>query len=301
MNPLLIIDTNYMCQRNFHAMGYMNEEEPGLPAIYGVLRDIVSLQSEFATVRMAFAFDAPSAKKHRYEILPGYKSSRRERYAEESQSEKDKRRNLRDWIKKLAREILPAIGFNNIFYHKMLEADDIIASIAGNVPDDDEAYIIASDQDLWQCIRHNVHCHNPTTHKTYTEEAFVEQWGIKPDQWAKVKAYAGCSTDDVPGLPGVGEKTVVKWLLGNLGAHTKAHQKITSDAARALYMKNMDIVQLPYAGTPIYDIVPDEVTEDKWNAIADELGMGSLLGNPPKGARKSRGRSAKKRKKGFGI
>jgi len=287
LEPILLIDTNYLCHRAFHTTGDMAYEDIGTGAIFGVLRDIVTLQENFKTRRCVFAFDL--GRSHRHKLLPTYKNSRRIRHAEESGEEQEARRDFNGQVKKLRRQYLPAAGFRNVFSAFGYEGDDIIAALAAALPNEQEAIIIASDKDLWQCLRPNVWCWNPITQQAYTLESFRAMWGLEPHQWADVKAYAGCRTDDVPGINGVGDVTAAKWLRGDLKEHTKAFGLLSTGAG--VHKANLPLVRLPFPGVPEFEIKIDEVTEDKWQALADSLGMQSIRSEAPRVApRKSKGR-----------
>jgi len=291
--PLLLLDTPYLCHRAFHAMGDLSFGSEGTAAIFGVLRDIVLLQEEFKPGRCVFAFDR--GRPHRLKLPPTYKSTRRKRYAEESEEEQAARKDFRRQIQKLCTQYLPAAGFQNAISARGFEADDLIAAVAAALSPNEEAIIVSSDKDLWQCIRPNIWCWNPQKRQAYTIAMFRAEWGIEPEQWAEVKAYAGCATDDVPGVEGVGEKTAAKYIRGDLGEKTKAHAKLARAEIQCAW--NMRIVQLPYPNTPTFELQSDEVTEETWQALADELGMHSLRSTVPRTVtRKSRGR---KRAKGF--
>jgi DNA polymerase-1 len=285
--PILLIDTNYLCHRAFHAVGGLSYKDIGTGAIFGVLRDIVSLQDSFATKRCVFAFDLGLSYRHK--LLPTYKRSRRIRHAEETEEEQETRRDFNGQVKRLRREYLPAAGFNNVFAARGFEADDIIASIAAALPSNEEGIIISNDHDLWQCLRPNIFCWDPQRQRAYSIGNFRGEWGLEPHQWADVKAYAGCGTDDVPGIRGVGEKTAAKWLRGELPEHTQAYAKLV--AGVATHKTNLPLVRLPFPGTPEFEIKPDNVTEDKWWALADRLGMQSIKSAVPRtSSRRSKGR-----------
>lgn len=296
MKPLLIIDTNYLCHRAFHAMGKLEYGEVGTGAVFGVLRDIVILQDLFKTDRCVFAFDC-GYPTHRHKLLPTYKSSRQARHEAAPEAEQEARIGFNKQVIKLRKDYLPMAGFRNVFMVPGFEADDIVASVAAGVASSDEGIIVATDQDLWQCMRPNVWCWNPHKKEGYTYHKFLKEWGVIPRKWPDIKALAGCSTDDVPGVKGVGEKTAAKWLRGELSPTTKAFESLR--AARQLYNQNIRLVRLPYNNCPKFEIQPDEVTEEKWQALADRLGMQSIRDNVPYGTpRKSKGR---KREKGFGF
>jgi 5'-3' exonuclease len=244
-----------------------------------------------------FAFD--TGRPRRCKLLPSYKSARAAKYAEESEEEQAARRDFHRQVQLLRTTYLPATGFRNVFAAHGFEADDIIAALAAGVPPEREAVIVSSDKDLWQCLRPNVYTWNAHTRRAYTYELFRAEWGLEPSAWANVKALAGCNTDNVPGVPGVGEKTAARHLRGELGATTKAAAKIA--VSGDLHTRNLAVVRLPYPNTPIFDMVPDEVTEAKWQALADMLGMNSIRATVPRAAKKqSRGRKRGERS-GFGL
>lgn len=299
-NPLIVVDTNYLAHRAFHAMGELRHEDILTGPIFGVFQDIVQLQQTLGTGPMAFAFDY-GGKGHRGAVYPEYKLGRRERHAAEDDTAKDIRREFNREVKRMRTRYLPAAGFRNTFAEKGFEGDDIIASIVTRW--EGEAVIVGSDEDLWQLLRPGVTMYNPTTRKVMTDVLFTRQWGIQPAEWPSVKAWAGCSSDDVHGVPGVGPKTAVKYLTGTLPRHHKTYAAMTATGGLATYNRNIKIVRLPYPGTPEYTIQPDEVTEERWKEVANMLGMKSMLGRLPAGAaRKKRGRKrGQGQGKGFGL
>ena len=297
MEPLLLIDANYIAHRAWHAIKDLAFNDRGTGAIFGVLRDIVSLQDTFKTTRCVFAFDL--GRSRRAGTLPTYKTSRYAHHVDDTEEEKAARSDFREQIKHLRERHLPDAGFRNVFAAEGFEADDIIAQFAKTLSREDEAIIISSDQDLWQCLRPNVWVWNLHTNKPYTIKHFRLQWGLEPRQWAEVKAFAGCSTDDIPGIPGIGEITAAKYLRGGeLGERTKAYTTLQTQGPLVLY-RNYPLVKLPFEGTPSFEIQQDEVTEEKWQTLADDLGMPSVRDTVPRsaGERKSKGR----RRNDFGF
>lgn len=297
--PILLIDTNYLCYRAWHSLGELTYAGAGTGAVFGVLRDIVSLQDSFTTGRCVFAFDHGDPT-HRQNLLPTYKTSRRARHAAESDEDKEARKDFQRQVRYLRTRYLPDVGFRNVFAAEGFEADDVIASVCASVPQDEEIVIIGTDHDLWQCLRENIWCWNPHKKLGYDINAFRKEWGLEPERWPDVKALAGCNVDDVPGVRGVGELTAARWLRGDLGSHTAAGRKLA--AATAIYNRNIRLVKLPFPGTPVFEIRPDDVTEEKWQVLANELGMRSIRSTVPRAAaRKSKGRRRDKRQTGFGL
>jgi len=90
------------------------------------------------------------------------------------------------------------------------------------------------------------------------EEKFKEKWyGLQPKQWATVKAVAGCNSDNVKGIPGIGEKTAAQFLTGNLARHLAKFDKIAT-APKADIDFRLRLVKLPFEGTNEFDLVEGE-------------------------------------------
>jgi len=119
---------------------------------------------------------------------------------------------------------------------------------------------------------------NPQKKQAITAESFGREWGIDPTMWADVKAIAGCSTDNVQGVKGVGEKTAVKFLTGGLGPDTKAFDRITSIDGNDVWERNLHLTRLPFKGTKRFKLVDDCLTQEKWNELMERLGMKTLVG-----------------------
>ncbi len=299
MPPLLILDTNYLCHRAFHALGHLTFEDLTTGCIFGVLRDILHLQELFATDHIVFTFDHPGHNLRR-DLLPGYKSTRYKRHEDEDDETRRVRIGFYEQVDLLRTKYLHDIGFRNVFSEEGFEADDIIASITKALHKDREAIIVSSDQDLWQLVGKNVWCHNPQTNRSVTNESFRAKWGIRPKQWAAVKALAGCSTDDIPGIRGVGELTAAKFLAGNLPRTYQAYRNIMQN--NDTFDRNLELVLLPLKGTPTFELKKDCVTQGKWDALSCDLNMPSLQGRLARGPKKSKGRKRGNRKEeGFGL
>lgn len=300
--PWLLLDCPYLAHRAYHALGDVLSfrEEPTV-VIYGIMRDISILMEEFLTDRVVFAFDFGYGK--RQELLPTYKCSREKAHENDSEEEQQSRRAFRHQIRRLRELYLPKLGFRNVFSQEGYEADDVIASIVKRtLKEDDEAIIVGTDQDLWQLINPNVSCYNPKTRRIIDVDAFVKQWGIEPALWANVKALAGCTTDDVPGLRGVGEITAVKWFRGSLKPDSVIYRRINTEGME-VHNRNIKLVRLPFEGTERFALAKDEVTPERWQAVADKLGIQSLrdaIPGLPKGV-KPRGEIKHRNAVGFGF
>jgi 5'-3' exonuclease len=242
--------------------------------IYGFLKSISALKNEFQTDRIAFCFEGRGSK--RKEVYPQYKARRGlDRKTEE---EKKARTDLCRQIDLLRDKHLPRIGFRNVFHFDGYESDDIMAALAR---EHENVVIVTSDLDLLQCISPTTIVYCPFKKKYLTNEWFIKTYNISPKQWAQVKAIAGCSTDGVPGIYGVGEKTAIKFIRDELDPESKTYGDVMCGAGRSIIRRNRKLVELPFEGCPVPEIREDRLTQEGWNEVCDSLGMKSLHGRVP--------------------
>lgn len=263
---ILLIDMHGLCHRAFHTTGRMQYDSELTGVAFGVLRDLENLTEIFDPDITLLAFDWGCAA--RLAICPNYKRSRRNR--EMTEEEIDQRENLMIQITKLRNEYLPAMGYNNVVRVRGYEADDVIACAVEKLQSGDEAVIVSGDQDLWQCVRHNVIWRSPSG-KVVTSRSFFGEWGIDPSQWAFVKAIAGCKSDDVEGVRGIGEKSAAAWFAGTLKPGSKKYESISENLHVLNY--NLPLVKLPFEGFDMPDLVEDDVTEEKRIRVKNKLGI----------------------------
>lgn len=284
----LVIDSNYLAHRAYHAMKGLSHEGDSTGMLFGFLRDVRQLDDQFRPSRTFFCFDR--GRGARREVYPGYKADRDQRYEDATPEEQDGIKEFRGQVRKLARYYLPTIGYRNIISQPGYEADDHIAAVVDvrKAP----VVIVSADQDLWQLLAADVTQYNPQTGRVATVDTLQAEYGLLPSQWVMVKAIAGCKSDNVPGVAGVGEKTAAKWILGKLNPTTKTCQNI--DAAVGMIARNMQLVSLPFGGTEVPRVLEDHVTRDGWRQVLKELGIRSLdVADPaakPKGIRDPKGR-----------
>ena len=284
----LILDCNFLCHRTKHAIGGLSHDNKPTNIIYGFLRTVIALQELFHTKYIVFCWDSKSSK--RKELFLDYKKKRNQKYKELTEKEFCLEKAFRVQMKKLRKIYLKQIGFRNVFCQKGYEADDLMASIAYNLPKDDEAIIITSDRDLLQCIRYNISFYDPRKNKVMTLQKFKKKYGIIPIQWILMKCLVGCTTDEVPGLPRIGETTALKYIRGELKDESKAMSVITN-GAKKIYMQNYPLVCLPFNDTKIFKLKKDKLSVKGWQEVIEQLGMKSFSKEIPtiiKGRRNKR-------------
>ena len=279
-NKWLILDCNFLCHRLKHAMGGLSFEGGPTGIIYGFLKSIPMYQEMFDTPHIIFCWDSKSSK--RSKIFPKYKANRLIRKREMSDEEIDFENDFRYQMKMLRLKYLPMIGFQNIFCQKGYEADDLIASLCLSISEKSNIVIITSDQDLYQCLATNIFIYDPNKRKRMTLQGLYKQYGVRPHEWKMMKAIAGCSTDNVPGVKGIGEKTALKYLIEGLSDTTKAFQRINSEQGWKIYKRNLKLVSLPFR------LKKDNLSANGWKQVIRKLGLKSIRDKVPMGIRRKR-------------
>ncbi len=210
--PIILVDGSSYLFRAYHALPPLtNSKGQATGAVFGVANMLKKLLAEYPTHHVAVVFDTKS-KNFRHEIYPDYKANRPEMPPE-----------LASQIKPL-HELIEAMGIPLIAIEG-IEADDVIGTLAKKATDSHHQVVISTgDKDFAQLVCEKITLIN-TMSNTHLDEAGVfEKFGVYPQQIIDYLALMGDTVDNVPGVPGVGPKTAVKWLLeyqtlDNLIAH----------------------------------------------------------------------------------
>lgn len=202
-NKLLLIDGNSLTYRAFFALPPMTDAQGrNTNAAYGFTMMLLKLLEEEQPTHMLVAFDA-SSETFRHDVYQEYKGSR-----EKTPSE------LREQFP-IVRDICEALGIQMMELHRY-EADDLIGTLARTLPTD-RTRIVTGDKDLLQLVTDKVEVlitkRGITDVQCMTEELFAETYGgLKPIQMIDLKGLMGDKSDNIPGIPGIGEKTAVKLI-----------------------------------------------------------------------------------------
>lgn len=273
----LLLDCDNLC----HAVHHSPAGKLDNGVIYGFLRSVRALLRDFSPSQPVFCFDSKSSL--RINSFPEYKITRR--IAKEKELSEEETETLISFYQQrsaLRKLHLPALGYNNVFQQKGYEADDLLAAIVEQIPKTEDIILVSSDKDLYQCLSKRVMMWKPIPKKIYGEGDFRRDYqDLDPCQWPSVKAIAGCGTDDVPGVEGVGDILAAKFLRDKLKDTVKVKQKILNWIDSGNYHKSLELVKLPYPGLPQFDLQEDEVTDKKWRQLAEQLGMRALFGKMP--------------------
>ena len=201
-NPLILIDGSSYLYRAFHAYpGTMSNGEIPTNAVYGVVNMLRSMMRQFSSERIAVIFDA-KGKTFRDEIYPEYKAHR--------PSMPD---DLRCQIEPL-HNVIRAMGLPLISIPGV-EADDVIGTLASQASKAGIPVLISTgDKDMAQLVDDNVTLINTMTNVVMDREGVVEKFGIPPELIIDYLALMGDKVDNIPGVPGVGDKTATALLQG---------------------------------------------------------------------------------------
>jgi len=249
---MLIIDLHYLAWRAHYVTSNLTN---GI--IFGTLAQITGLIDKFKDPFIVITADNKTNK--RKDLYPEYKNNRGKE--EESPQVIEEAYNQ---INKLKEYILPKIGFQ-VYEEPGFEADDVIASIVMNQKENIRLPIVVTgDEDLLQLLDY-CRIYFPKKEEIITAEKFESLYNIKPTDWIKVKQLGGCQSDNVEGIKGIGEKTVIQWLHNELKISSVKWQKINSfiDTEQAELM--LRLVKLPFEGCPI--IKPEKPCYNKQGLI----------------------------------
>ena len=204
---LMLLDGNSLAFRAFFALPAENfKTKSGLTtnAVYGFTAMLINLLRDEAPTHVAAAFDV-SRETFRSERYPEYKATR--------SATPDEFRGQID----ITKEVLNAMGIT-VLAEPGFEADDIIATLATQA--DEAGYrvlVVTGDRDALQLVNTDVTVLYPikgvSTLTRYPPDAVVEKYGLTPEQYPDFAALRGDPSDNLPGIPGVGEKTAAKWIV----------------------------------------------------------------------------------------
>ncbi|MFC5079255.1 DNA polymerase I [Vibrio thalassae] len=238
-NPLILIDGSSYLYRAFHAYPEtMSNGEIPTNAVYGVVNMLRSMMRQFASERIAVVFDA-KGKTFRDDMYPEYKANR-----------PPMPDDLRCQIEPL-HNVIRAMGLPLICVPGV-EADDVIGTLAHQASLAGMPVLISTgDKDMAQLVDDNVTLINTMTNVVMDREGVVEKFGIPPELIIDYLALMGDKVDNIPGVPGVGDKTATALLQGIGGI-------------KDLYERLDDIAPLGFRGSKT---MVKKLTEHKDNAM----------------------------------
>lgn len=262
---ILVIDGNSILNRAFYGIRLLTTKDGRFTnGIYGFMNIFLKLIDETKPEAVAVAFDL-HAPTFRHNMYDGYKAGRKGMPPELASQ------------MPVLKELLTALGYK-ILEKEGFEADDILGTVADLCGQDDMCYLATGDRDSFQLVRENVTVLLPRTKMgttvtdRYTPEKIMEEYGVTPIQMIDIKALQGDSSDNIPGVPGVGQKTAGE-LIKSFGSIQYIYDNLDSlpikDNLRAKLQNGKESAFLSYTLGKIVKDVPIGTLKDLTPTTAD--------------------------------
>ncbi len=233
-----LIDGSGYIFRAYYALPPLSRKSDGLPTgavsgfcsmLFKLLEDSRADDSKEKPTHFAVIFDS-ARKNFRNEIYKDYKANR-------SEAPEDLAPQF-EYIRKSVKAFnLPSIELLNY------EADDLIATYANQILKlGAKVTVISSDKDLMQLVSKNVRLYDPMKNKVIGEKEVMDKFGVKPNQVIDVQSLAGDSSDNIPGVPGIGVKTAAELInkYKNLDNLLNKASEIKQNKRRETLLENKD-------------------------------------------------------------
>ena len=262
---LMLLDGNSLAYRAFYALPAENFRTQGgltTNAVYGFTAMLINLLRDEKPTHVAAAFDV-SRQTFRVDKYPEYKAGR--------SSTPDEFRGQID----ITKEVLVALGIT-VLAEAGFEADDIIATLA--TQGEGEGYrvlVVTGDRDALQLVSEDVTVLYPRKGVSeltrFTPDAVQEKYGLTPQQYPDFAALRGDPSDNLPGIPGVGEKTATKWIAeyGSLQALVDNVDQVKGKVGDALRANLSHVVLNRELTDLVRDVplphTPDTLRVQPWN------------------------------------
>ena len=233
-----LIDGSGYIFRAYYALPPLTRKSDGLPTgavngfcsmLFKLLEDSKSNENKQKPTHFAVIFDS-ARKTFRNEIYTDYKANR-------SEAPDDLAPQFEFIRKSVLAFNLPSVDLVNY------EADDLIATYVDQIlKKGAKVTIVSSDKDLMQLFKKDVRIFDPMKNKFITEEDVQNKFGVDPSKVIDVQALAGDSSDNVPGVPGIGVKTAAELInkYGNLETLLKSANEIKQNKRRETLIENKD-------------------------------------------------------------
>ena len=286
MERLLILDSNSLLNRAFYAIPPLtNSEGIHTNAVYGFTNMLFKMKEEIKPDYIVAAFDRKGPT-FRHKEFEEYKAGRKKMPPELAEQFP------------LIKEVLNLLAIN-IYEIDGFEADDIIGTLAKFAESNGiEVFIVTGDRDALQLASDNINVvitkKGVTETAVYNREAFEAEFGVTPTQYIDVKGLMGDKSDNIPGVPGVGEKTAFKLIstygsmegvLSNINeiSGKKLKENLETYSEQAIFSKKLATIMTE---VPIEFDLEDIKSQENYNReelkkLFFKLQMKSLLAKLP--------------------
>jgi len=211
-DSVLLVDGMNLFIRVFSAIPTTNEDGIHVGGIVGFLRSLAYSINMIRPTRTIVVFDGKGGSNRRRKIFPQYKMGRKMSYrlnrAHDFLTREEEQKMMIRQLNRVVEylECLP-ITILNI---ENCEADDVIGYLSKHIYNDSKTTILSTDKDFLQLVDDNTRVFSPTKKKMYDENKVFEEYGIHPKNFLLFRMFDGDKSDGIPGVNGIGKKTLVK-------------------------------------------------------------------------------------------
>jgi len=263
-DAVFLVDANYIAYRGLYGLFQTTVTEIESAMFYGFMKTLVSIgkgvkvgKERVKSTNMILCWDS----KHSYRkmLYPAYKrkpsnlSDHQEKILEAIRISFPR---LREWMNRIN---IPS------YIYAGYEADDVIAAFTKQFGA--KFIVITRDEDLYQLLNRRVAIYKMVKKekKLYTLGTFKDSYNITPNMWARVKAVGGCTSDNIPGVSGIGEKTAIKYVAsGQYETSTRQYRKIKGAQKEINLFERL--TRLPFDNKR-FDTLSIEKKEPDWDAF----------------------------------
>lgn len=280
MSKLLLVDGSALLHRAYHAYPPLKSKTGEIVgAVYGVTSILISALQEVQPTHVMVAWDLPKPT-FRHKKYVGYKAQRPKADSE-----------MVEQIP-MVKEVIETMGIVQLA-EEGFEADDIIGTLSKLANDDNDVVILTGDQDTMQLVSDHVRVLTPAKGANppvlYGPEEVINKYGVKPDQIVDYKALLGDTSDNIPGVAGIGPKGASTLLnqfgtLENIYArvseieNVSVREKLVAGSDSAVLSKELSaiVTDMPIALT-MDEMEYHDFKTDAVKNIFEELGFKSLV------------------------
>lgn len=246
---LLVIDGNSIVNRAFYGIKLLTTKDGQFTnGIYGFMNILIRLRQECDPDRVAVAFDV-HAPTFRHKMYDGYKAGRK--------GMPDELRSQMPILK----ELLNLLGYT-IIEKEGFEADDILGTLSAQCKGDDKCFVATGDRDSLQLVSDNTSVLLAATKMgkavtvVYDKAKIMEDYGVEPEGMIEIKALMGDSSDNIPGVAGIGQKTAGDLIsrfgsidyiyehIDEIDIKKGVHDKLVADRDNAFLSRTLGTINL---------------------------------------------------------
>ena len=254
---VLAVDYCNLLFGSYYGEKLINSHDENVNAVKGFFFKLKMLKDMFDPDKIVFANDLSRSRTFRRKLYKPYKAQRKEHDP--------------DIMKQMeyASRLAALIGYP-FLNHELYEADDILGMISKfNTERDVYTIIVSSDRDLYQLINDYTFIFSPKSKELIDKAYIFNKYQMTPEQWVELKILQGDRSDNIPGIPGIGEVTALK-LMQQFGSidGIYSHMGYHKPKIRDMLQKGESIIPLTRElVTIVTDYTKIDLTEDKMNML----------------------------------